>query len=88
MAAEYVLWLVLKRCRENRGLSQREAAEKTGVGQTVISRLESGRQGVREEYLAQIAAGYGITIRELLLEGLAEEPEKATATPRKALAKR
>ncbi len=74
-----VLWLVLKRCRENRGLSTRQAAERTGVGHTVIARCESGRHGVREDILARIAAGYGITIRELLLEGLAE----STAGPHK-----
>lgn len=70
--ADLVLWSVIRRCRENRGLTQTQAAEKIGIKQPTLSGLESGRQPLQESTLLAVAAGYGLTLRELLLEGLGE----------------
>ena len=66
-----LFWLFLRSVREARGLSMRAAAKQIGIAQSTLSEIESGRGGVNEDTLIKIAAGYGMTLRELLLEGLA-----------------
>lgn len=70
---EYILWLVLKTCRRNRGLSQRAAADRIGVSQPVIAEWESGKSAIGEATLVKVARAYGLDVRGLLLEGLAGE---------------
>ena len=86
----YVLWLVLQTCRKNRGLSQRAAATKIDVSQPVVAEWESGNSAITEQTLVKVAAAYGCTVRELLLEGLAPaKPPKKTRSrraPKKELA--
>lgn len=79
----YVLWLVLQTCRKNRALSQRAAATKIGVTQPVVAEWESGNSAITEQTLVKVAAAYGTTVRELLLEGLATpKPAKRTRSRR------
>ena len=91
---ELLLWLVLKTVRERRALSQREMAAKLGVTQPVVSRWESGESAIGEDTLAKYAGALGVSVRELLLEGLAgtaapQAPaEKKTTARKKRVAKR
>lgn len=91
---ELLLWLVLKTVRERRGLSQREMAGKLGVTQPVVSRWESGESAIGEDTLSKYAQALGVSVRELLLEGLAGTAapkgpaEKKTRPRTKGVAKR
>ncbi len=79
---DYILWLVLKTCRENRGLKQHGAVPVLGVTQPVISEWENGRSAITEQTLVKVAKAYGITVRDLLLEGLGvKAPPSATKAP-------
>lgn len=78
---ELLLWLVLKTCRERRGLSQRAAAAKIGVSQPVVARWESGSSAIGEDTLTTVARAYGVSVRELLLEGLAGAAASAPTSP-------
>lgn len=69
-ATDRLLWSVLRRAREAKGLSQTEAAQKIGITQSTLSGLESGRQGVAEDTAIRVARGYGMTLREMLAIGL------------------
>lgn len=48
-----------------RGKTQQELAEVAGVTQAVITRLESGENGVHASKVADVARAYGITPDEL-----------------------
>src|SRR4051812_23979349 len=69
----------LRLLRAQRGLTLVQAAELTGLTRGTISELELGRREAYMPTLHKIAQGYGINVRELLLE----EPsptEEAEAT--------
>lgn len=70
---DLVLWKVLRKTREARKLSQRKVAALTGIAQPQVSLYESGKVPVPEQALRRVADAYGVTERDLLLEGLAEE---------------
>lgn len=59
--------------RKRRGLTARELAERIGVSQGQISRLENGRQGLRSQTLIRLAGALGVEPYELLLPANAEE---------------
>lgn len=48
--------------RAEKGLTQRELAERTGLKQSSIARLESGRANPRVESLFRLAKGLGATL--------------------------
>lgn len=50
----------LKHLREVRGVSQRDLAEKSGVGYASIARIETGRQDPTVGMLARLAEALGI----------------------------
>jgi transcriptional regulator with XRE-family HTH domain len=52
--------------RTERGLTLRQAAERTGVAKETISDLERGLRKPHPPTLYKIAQGYGISVRELL----------------------
>lgn len=81
--AKYILWLVLLTCRKNRGLGQRAAAKKIGVSQPVVAEWESGNSAITEQTLVKVATAYGITVRELLVEGLAPPRPAPEKTPKR-----
>jgi transcriptional regulator with XRE-family HTH domain len=67
------------RARTQRRWSQAELAERTGVTQAVISRLESGVQrNPTTDVLRQLALTLGMSMD--YLAGLYEEVEKANAS--------
>lgn len=58
----------LKILRAQRGITQRVLAQKTGVTQPTISRLESNglKPETRAETLHKLAAGLGVRVEDLL----------------------
>lgn len=57
--ARLAVALEIAREREKAGLSQRELATKLKTTQSVVSRIESGRQNVSLELLQRIAEAFG-----------------------------
>lgn len=59
---------IIKRIREERGMSQQELAKKAGIlNQTSISQIESGKKMPREKNLRKICKALGVTIGGLHL---------------------
>lgn len=56
----------LKEIRKERGLSQKELAEKLGCGQNTISMWESGKRIMDSAALAEVADFFGVTTDYLL----------------------
>ena len=63
-------------CREIKGLSLRDAAERTGICYNVLSRMERGENRPSFDAVAKLAKLYG-----LRLERLAKEARKDTQWP-------
>jgi transcriptional regulator with XRE-family HTH domain len=59
-----VLGEVLRELRAERGLSQRALADRCGLSQSTISRLETGKaEGVRAAWIARLLAGLDTHVR-------------------------
>ena len=56
----------LKYAREEKGLSQLQLAEKTGISHQNISRWESGKILPNIDFCVKLADFYGITLDELV----------------------
>lgn len=54
--------------REAAGLTQAELAERSGVSQTWISRLERGQENPTLATLRRLAAAFGVRVTDLLDE--------------------
>jgi len=54
----------LQRWREDRGLSQRALADKSGVGYASIARIETGHQDPTVGMLARLAGALGIEVMD------------------------
>jgi HTH-type transcriptional regulator, repressor for puuD len=67
--------LALRREREARGVSQSSLALRTGVSQSAISRIESGREVPSLERWSRLLAGLGLRPQIGLVE-LAEPPSE------------
>jgi transcriptional regulator with XRE-family HTH domain len=72
----------LQLLRAERGLTLVQAAALTGVTRGTLSELESGKRVAYMPTLSKIAEGYGVNVRELLLEepvlaGKAEAPQES-----------
>jgi Zn-dependent peptidase ImmA (M78 family)/transcriptional regulator with XRE-family HTH domain len=61
-----VLAQELRAARENRGISQQVAAERTGLSRTVIAQIELANRPVSADELAKLAAVYGRAVADLL----------------------
>lgn len=59
-ARERGLGATLRRIREERGLSQREAADRLRWGKDRLSRIENGRQNITAVDVAQMLGAYGV----------------------------
>lgn len=75
MKEQRIFWSILRAARERKGLGLREAARRIGIAGPTLSQHESGRSGVGEDTLIKIASAYGLTLKELLLQGLQEKEE-------------
>jgi transcriptional regulator with XRE-family HTH domain len=63
----------LRELRERAFLTQAELAEKSGVAETTINRLENGRHGARISTIRKLALALGVPPAELTArEGKAE----------------
>lgn len=58
----------IKRIRLERGMTQLELSEATGVNLSVIKSQETGRSDMNHEYLQKIADGLGVDIGEIYIE--------------------
>jgi transcriptional regulator with XRE-family HTH domain len=80
----------LKEFRRQKGLSQKDLADTSGVGQDTISGIESGRHEPRPSTLRKLAEALDIEVadffREPALSGKAEAPGKTGQPERKASA--
>jgi transcriptional regulator with XRE-family HTH domain len=68
-----VLARELRAARENCGISQQVAAERTGLSRTVIAQIELGNRPVSADELAKLAAVYRRLVVDLLGEPLEED---------------
>lgn len=68
-----LFWRFVRGARERRGISSYHLAALAGVTQPAIARIEGGRSGMKEDTLIKLAHALGLTLRELLIEGLAAE---------------
>lgn len=59
----------LREWRLRKVMTQAELAERTGMTEATISRLESGHQDARISTVKKLAAGLGIEPTELIVEG-------------------
>lgn len=58
----------LKEIREEKGLSQLELAEKSGVARTIINQLETGKRDViKSETMIKISKALGKTLDDIFL---------------------
>ena len=56
----------LRECRERAFLTQAELAEKTGIAETTISRLESGKQAARISTARKLAEALSVAPGDLV----------------------
>lgn len=61
--------LRIKKYRLEKGLTQKELAERCGLFDSAIRRYESGRQNPKKETLEKIAAALEIPVTQLLFDG-------------------
>lgn len=66
----------LRELRRRRGLSQKDLAKKSGIGQDSISGIESGRHEARPSTLRRLAEALGVEVEDLFRES---EAPKAIA---------
>lgn len=57
---------LLRRAREESGVTQQEAAQRIGLSQSAISRFEQGERGLDLAELRVILRAYGRTLQEFL----------------------
>jgi transcriptional regulator with XRE-family HTH domain len=67
----------LKRFREVREVSQRDLAEKSGVGYASIARIETGRQDPTVGMLERLAEALGIGLVDFFTEPKRPERKRA-----------
>ena len=70
--AERVLSGVIRAARERRGLTQAGLGEKCGRSQPTVAHWESGAVGLQEATLELVAGALGLSVVDLLEEGLRE----------------
>jgi transcriptional regulator with XRE-family HTH domain len=59
----------IRKLREEMGLTSVELAERVGITQAQVSRLENGKQGFRSKTLEQIAKSLNVPMVRLLTDG-------------------
>ncbi len=80
---EPVTWSLstnLVRLRKDKGLTQVDLADRAGVAQPTISRLESGDDSATLSALKLIANGLGVQISDLFSEPISAEEEQILTT--------
>ena len=72
----------LARIRKERGLTQKDVAERTGLIQTLVSDYERGRLRLAADMIVRFAVSLGITTDELL------QPKDHTAVPPRKISRK
>lgn len=72
----------LAELRRARGLTQDQAAERTGVAWRHLQRLEAGTENPTIETLYRVVSGYGASLADLFVEGTSA-PDGAPPVPRR-----
>ena len=57
----------IKQWRKHRGLNQDQLAERVGIGQNTISRLENGKIGYTQPIMEAIADALNCTVADLVI---------------------
>jgi transcriptional regulator with XRE-family HTH domain len=66
----------VKELRGLQGITQEELADRCGLFRTYMSRIESGRASPTLTMLHQIAAAFGVDVRELLVASDGPVPDR------------
>jgi transcriptional regulator with XRE-family HTH domain len=66
----------VKELRGLHGITQEELADRSGLFRTYMSRIESGRANPTLTMLHQIAAAFGVDVRELLIPSHGPVPDR------------
>ena len=66
LAPQYEIIRAIIKARTEQHITQKELAERTGLRQSNISRLESGNYNPSIEFLAKVAKGLGMTLHVTL----------------------
>lgn len=64
----------ISQLRQDRGWTQKEFADKVGIGSNHVSRIETGKMQPRRSTLKAISEVFGVSLEDL--EALASVPEK------------
>ena len=72
---------VIRRLRKERGLTQRELADKAGTTQYTISEIELGHRDPHPTTLRKLAGAFGISVAEFFTEGPADPKALAPSQP-------
>jgi transcriptional regulator with XRE-family HTH domain len=70
---------LLRELRERAGLTQAELAQRTGIGQPVLSLYESGRREPRADVFIRLVEALGYAIEFTPLEARSPMPERLVA---------
>lgn len=71
----------IESARREAGLSQRDLEERTGISQTTLSRILSGRREVKMTEIIKIAEATGCVVAQLTGTGVAERVQFAARAP-------
>lgn len=63
----------IRQARVDAGRSQAEVADALGIDTSAVSRIESGERGIAVAELAGLASLLGVTVDDVLFEGVKEE---------------
>ena len=75
--------LRLRQVREQQVMTQEELAEKSGVTQATISRLEHGAHDARMSTIRKVAKALGVDLRELIAPEWGNEGNGVRVTTRR-----
>lgn len=67
---------ILQTAREEKGLTQKEAAKAIGISYSMLVKLENGLRGTSDKTKVKIASFYGLSIQEIFFENSITNSEK------------
>ena len=70
----------LEKLRKNAKLSQKQLADKIGVSQSMIARIEAGERDPRTDIKIKLASFFNVSVEWLFYEHLYDQRSSATGT--------